>query len=127
MFSIQYDFNDDISGGIYYYRLKQVDLDGAHEFFGPIAIANGSTESNIDVFPNPVKNGNGLYVSLSSIYENVYIEIVNISGVKVYESDIIMDSPNKLHKISDLNLNVGLYIITFKYGSEQYRSKFIIN
>jgi len=36
---VEYFYNDeDVSAGMWYYRLKQVDFDGAFEFFSPIAV-----------------------------------------------------------------------------------------
>jgi hypothetical protein len=36
---VEYFYNDeDVSPGIWYYRLKQVDFDGAFEFFSPVAV-----------------------------------------------------------------------------------------
>ena len=125
--SIQYNFEDNVGNGIYYYRLKQIDLDGAYELFGPITInSDGDGESNIVLYPNPVSSGNDLYAVLSSIHTDVEVKVMNVSGLLVYSDNIIMDSPNKLFKISDLNLNKGLYFIIFKYGSKESRKKVLI-
>lgn len=56
---IDYSFMDDNPGNRQtYYLLKQVDFNGAHEYFGPVAIARGG--SGIEVrppWPNPVTEG----------------------------------------------------------------------
>lgn len=52
-----YTFTEEVSAGIYYYRLKQIDFDGSYSFSGIVTVQVGeSTPVSFDVaqnFPNP--------------------------------------------------------------------------
>jgi hypothetical protein len=54
----QYRFTDDKLNGQkhYYYRLKQVDIDGRYIFSNIILLTNKENKQNVFVFPNPVVN-----------------------------------------------------------------------
>ncbi|MEL6140434.1 MAG: T9SS type A sorting domain-containing protein [Bacteroidota bacterium] len=62
-----------------YYRLRQVDVAGTFEFFGPIAVdrTERSTAEEMIVFPNPVKDE--LYLS-ANLADDAELSILNISG-----------------------------------------------
>ena len=42
--------------GLNYYRLRQTDLDGSESLLGIIAVAFGSTQEVVQVYPNPVSS-----------------------------------------------------------------------
>lgn len=53
----QYQFIDDkLITAKYYYRLKQVDIDGRYSISSTILLLNKKTDSKVVVFPNPVVN-----------------------------------------------------------------------
>ncbi len=52
----QYQFMDDrLTLPTYYYRLKQIDVDGRHSF-SPVILLGSKNPNTVSVFPNPVKN-----------------------------------------------------------------------
>ncbi|MCB9315186.1 MAG: IPT/TIG domain-containing protein [Lewinellaceae bacterium] len=53
----QYEFMDaQPLPGLNYYRLRQTDLDGSESLLGIIAVAFGSTQEIVQVYPNPVSS-----------------------------------------------------------------------
>ncbi|MBD0401341.1 T9SS type A sorting domain-containing protein [Flammeovirga sp. EKP202] len=87
------------NASIIYYRLKQMDFDGATTIYGPSAISNADVVPELTVYPNPIRYGeklnvlsntNGfdvnLFDSTGRLYgqfstDNNYLEIPMIYGV----------------------------------------------
>ena len=66
----------------YYYRLKQIDFDGAFEYSNIISVKIGSNDFVINIYPNPHSEFATISYSLSE-NSNVEIEIVNMLGQQV--------------------------------------------
>ena len=84
-----------------YYRLKQVDLDGAYDF-SEIRLANLSQDSELSVYPNPVVIGEKL--NIAGEYNEA--KLYNINGIE------IMKFSNR-NFISTKELPKGVYYIVF--------------
>jgi trimeric autotransporter adhesin len=67
-----------------YYRIKAIDNDGKF-MYSVILLVKMSGEKNIIVYPNPVKRGESLQISLQNISANK-IEIINTTGQIVYSN-----------------------------------------
>ena len=77
--AVQYDFVDKTPArGINYYRLKQVDFDGAFEYSDIIALDFEGDKGGISIYPNPV--GTVLNVSMSETLEDVQVQLYDVSG-----------------------------------------------
>lgn len=93
------DSND--KNGIYYYRLKQIDLDG-HFSYSDVKTVKINGKSNLLVFPNPAKE----YISISTSTVNSY-RVMDGYG-KVVATIQNVDSQ---YKFDISNLNSGLYYL----------------
>lgn len=113
--------------GLNYYRLKQVDYNGQHEYSGIISTKSLFYEKFI-IMPNPAKNVLNI-VSYSNKDINTTIEIVNESGYKVYENNnVIMSSADNLAvDISKYGKGVYFVNILVVNNPTQYVFKFIKN
>ncbi len=77
--AVQYDFVDKTpTRGINYYRLKQVDFDGAFEYSNIIALDFEGDKGGVSIYPNPV--GTILNVSMSETLEDVQVQLYDVSG-----------------------------------------------
>jgi Secretion system C-terminal sorting domain len=74
-----------LPNGTYYYRLKITDKDGKVTYSNVAIVKVGSKEQLIAVYPNPVKIGESLQVSLQNITAGK-IEIINATGQVVYSN-----------------------------------------
>lgn len=87
----QYAFNDVVRASIQYYRLSQVDLNGATEMYQPIAV-QCEMNANVLVYPNPVQGqlqllnlgSNGATISISTTEgRTVYASSTNQNFVQI--------------------------------------------
>lgn len=92
--------------GVTYYRLKQIDLNGAFEYSDVKAIDNKlSKTADFTIYPNPVVN----YINVATSIENLngyQYELYNSNGVKVKTQNLLND------KVLDVNeLAPSVYIL----------------
>lgn len=113
--------------GINYYRLKQVDYDGAFEYSPIRAIhfeRNGiinTNASNVKLYPNP-NDGDIIYIDLVNWNLNSEIEIslYDISGSKQFEQLLKLNDQISFKGVLNLpgNLSPGLYFFELKGESK---------
>ncbi len=97
----------DLSGGIYYFRLKMVDLDGTFTYSKTIPVeVNCRGTASITVWPNPADNR----IIISGIPDNTQITVMDIAGrVLIKETNF----DRSVHEIAVDNLPGGIYFIQF--------------
>ncbi|KXX67315.1 hypothetical protein AVL50_28455 [Flammeovirga sp. SJP92] len=61
------------NSSIIYYRLKQIDFDGAASIYGPNAVSNSSTAPELNIYPNPIDYNEKLNILSNSDGFNVNI------------------------------------------------------
>lgn len=98
---------------MYYYRLKQMDLDGSFEF-SPVISAKVSSDKIIDigdVYPNPASNGSiNLEISTQQTSELTY-ELINALGQTILsQTETIAPGLNNI-SIATANLSNGNYFL----------------
>jgi Secretion system C-terminal sorting domain len=72
--------------GVNFYRLLMIDNDGKVTHSNVVILKFGSKEQSVSVYPNPVKKGEILQLSLQNITANK-IELINAIGQVVYSND----------------------------------------
>lgn len=109
--SQRYKYQDiSLPAGIYYYRLKQVDLDDSYHYSRVISVKI-SDKSSIRIFPNPVYD----QLTVQSEIEINSVEIINSSGAKL-QSNLV--NKNSL-QLDMRKFPSGLYII--KVNNETFK------
>lgn len=111
--SQNYEFIHNNPGqGINYYRLKQVDFNGAYENSHTVLIDHPNRKTENKIFPNPASN------SLFFIGEESTLEFINIQGQKIMDTQTSGDKAN----INISNLELGYYLIrvTNKNGETSF-------
>ncbi|MEI6021267.1 MAG: T9SS type A sorting domain-containing protein [Bacteroidota bacterium] len=103
-----------------YYRLKQVDYDGAFKLSKTVVVCNTSDFIEVNLFPNPSQG-------IVNFYSNndvaiIGLEIYNAHGVKIFTADTWIDS------IDLSTYPVGVYSLNFITNSGGIISKkFFLN
>jgi len=123
-----YQFEDrQLFQGRYYYRLRQVDFDGAFEYFHLVeVIVEGTTEIGVlAAYPNPVTDTYHMELSLPSS-EYTQISLYDLQGNRVWQAKV-KDSRagyNALH-IDVGFLQSGMYIYRLESGTRVIQGKFL--
>ena len=122
---LKYDFVDQSSlSGIVYYRLKQVDVDGAYTY-SAIRVVSILLSKQIIVYPTPANAGEDIHVVLSNLSDAipVSIELVDMLG-KIVLSYTGIGSSHLLHSGS---LSKGMYLVIVKDSFSSTTTKIVIH
>lgn len=124
---LDYSYNDTQPiSGTSYYRIKSVDFDRSTDTFPVIRMFFGDTASNVQVFPNPVVNGNlniklnfypaaGSDLLICNIYGSQILHQSLDSAIQEYQLEI----PNSSEK--------GIYFVKISSGTIHYSSTIMVH
>lgn len=118
-----YNFSHrNIPGGIHYYRLQQVDLDGASEFSKTVTIHLQKENIGFSVFPNPFLSN--VTVQLDApLNEQLEFQILNFSGQVVLEKTVEESNDSFLINLNDFPR--GVYFLRIKTNREYLMRKLV--
>ena len=96
---------------VVYYRLNQIDQDGASKIYGPIS-ANcfETTDFTATVFPNPTKDLFTLEIS-NNTAQNLSIQLIGTDGKVVYQTMQFLEAGTTILPLSSEHLNEGIYTL----------------
>lgn len=123
-----YNFTDaNIATGKYYYRLKQIDVDGSIAYSTVQQVIVGSV-SNIDVsvYPVPATNGSTVSYYLPEA-TNVQLQLYNASG-KLVNTLVNTTQTAGTHTVSlgnTLSVNAGVYLLVLHANNTTVNKLFI--
>jgi len=109
--------------GLNYYRLKQIDYDGAFEYSKVIVIEYESSGKNIQVFPNPSSSLINIQIDNPS-NQSMKIKITDNIGRIIWESSLLEDNLNWTKEI-EFNEN-GIYFITALIGNKVHSKRVVV-
>jgi len=119
-----YEFLDRITFiGNNYYRLKQLDFDGAFEFSNIINLKNEGEGVVVQVLPNPSPGDVNVTV-LNPNKEKMSITLYDSAGLLIWQSDLIRDLDVWKKEFNLVQKEV--YFISVQIGKETYTEKILI-
>ncbi|OJW79628.1 MAG: hypothetical protein BGO69_12935 [Bacteroidetes bacterium 46-16] len=82
-------------------------------------LGNGNTtvkniergKSDVDLFPNPVNSGEGIFIKTKAAFNSISVEIRDITGRRIYNE--ILTSRSTLYRMSGF-LKKGVYFLSIK-------------
>lgn len=117
-----------VSGKVFYYRLRMVDLDGKFKYSNVILIRTEGKITGINISPNPVISGDMVTVRFeSSARATVDFRLTDMSGrVVAKQQNSVTEGTNSV-SIANLNrLQPGMYILQMNDGEAVQTAKLII-
>lgn len=113
---ITYNFTDaSVIEGINYYRLKQYDLDGVYENFGPISIdCLEESDGYFSVFPNPSSNSFSVIINNDLLIGECILNITDEMGKSIYDKRVNVNQGINLYFIEKLEIKPGIYYISIR-------------
>lgn len=113
--------------GMSYYRLKQMDFDGAFEYSKVISVLfEGNHLSIGEFYPNPSKSGMLNIEIPYEIREKVNVQVYNAIGKKVFENELFVDGQQSL-SLDFSKFQYGTYIAKLGTYKSQVCRKFVIS
>jgi hypothetical protein len=107
--------------GVTYYRLKQTDIDGKHEYSKIISLDLNQTAVKPFVYPVPAKNK--ITLNFGSLITKARIEVFS-ADMKTVKCDNV-NGPSVTKDIDISNLSKGVYFIRYSNGSTTELLRFI--
>ena len=129
---ISYSFTDHIPlTGQSYYRLKQVDFNGQHEYSKVIAVsvgADGADALQVVLAPNPCPNGNcQISIRNAGGAQETRLELTDLSGRLLYTTTVRHDSNRTaVLPVQALQGYKGLYILSAVSGDKVVRQRVVL-
>jgi hypothetical protein len=94
-----------------YYRLKQVDLDGAVEFFNVIYANCGNVAGEPVAFPNPSNGNFTIDFSGAEMKGVVQLSIMNTEGKEISTREVKLEEGVNTYQINTLEPQPGIYYL----------------
>jgi hypothetical protein len=92
----------------------QTDFDGSFEIFTPISVNCEFDETSMSVSPNPTTGEFVVTIQTIESYDNVQLEMVDLSGRLIQIKELNIVSGNNAVQFETKGLQIGTYIINIK-------------
>lgn len=112
-----YSYTDNISNGVVYYQLRQIDYDGKETIYGPISSSCEKEENSWSIHPIPVVDKATVTVN-SKNSGNGELVIVDNNGKVILAKDIKIEKGSTIYEVDASRYSKGVYMIYLKgvYG-----------
>ena len=122
-------YHQDPALGINYYRLNQVDFDGAETKHQIVQVYNNSVHDGmtVTVYPNPTTSQEmGVRIVSGDDHTPYTFTLVNMDGKVMLEKEISASLNLDQKLMQNLNLKSGIYIATFRQGDKISTKRVVI-
>jgi hypothetical protein len=107
--------------GVVYYRLRQVDVDGSEEVYGPISSTCKQSQNSFSVFPNPASKSFTVQVYTSEDIGKAQIEIYDYRGKLVLKREVNLTNGEQTVSFQNENLPKGIYLIRLANTQQEFK------
>lgn len=115
--------------GVNYYRLRQVDLNGVEQIYGPISTSCSGNENNsMTVYPNPNNGAFTVEISSTKNHTGAQLVLTDMIGRTVVSQMVNITAGTNQIMISNGDLQMGTYMVTVHgIDSELKPVKVVVN
>ena len=106
---------DENSSNNAYYRLTQIDFDGALKVYDPIFVGCNENESFIKTYPNPSDASFQVLVNDKSLIGNATIQLIDTKGTVVSMKEVEIIEGTNLFYLSE-SVTPGIYYLSITNG-----------
>jgi hypothetical protein len=103
--------------GYNYYRLKQVDVDGAFTY-SEIIVVKQEGQSDVSIYPNP--NNGSFTIVMADVGQTCKVDIIDVQGRTVYSGSVTTD------RIEVTHLAAGMYIARISMKGAHFVKKVLV-
>lgn len=123
--TVYYIMDEAPAPGLNYYRMKQVDRDGAYEWFKTVVLDNSSTAARLlHVYPNPVPPMATLNVTLAEAGTPDQVSMVSMTG---QETLLKWEQPDSQHiQLVPGQIPAGTYVLKVQQGGKLHNVRFMV-
>jgi len=119
-YNIDYSIADtDPFGGISYYRVVQVDNNGAEKIYGPISVSCLDRENGMVVFPNPTQGKFTVEISTEEDLRDSQLVITDLTGKIISTRNINVLQGKTQAIFENQELQLGTYIVQLISGNQR--------
>lgn len=101
-------------GGVRYYRLRQIDVDGEENFYGPKVLSfsgSATAEARMEAYPNPFQNEVRLTVQSTAAGKG-QLQLLDLTGRVVLQRNVELTSGTNDLELQDLSgVQSGTYLL----------------
>jgi hypothetical protein len=118
----RYQYNHSFSNsGNLYYRIKEIDIDGAYIYSNVVLLRGKTTDQSFIIYPNPAKDY--LQVSLTGTLNGKYrMEMFDVTGRRLLSKE----SYNNTEEINTSSLQDGTYLLKLSYNGDAKTQKILV-
>ncbi len=121
---INYNYFDAHKAALTYYRLKQVDFDGAFAYSDTRVAKQDISKETFSVLPNPVSDQlNIRFLSLGT--GEVQLNLMDVNGKIIIEKNVRVNEGEGLETIDASTLPQGVYFLEMRQGEMRRTEKII--
>lgn len=97
------------ANGTIYYRLRQVDFNGASRTYSPVSLDCGQSAALVNVFPNP--NNGEFALSINGLSGQIAVSLASSEG-RIISQQEVAGTGSGLVQFSETELKAGIYFVT---------------
>ncbi len=123
-----YYFTDtNLNSNLYYYQLRQIDVNGTITFSQVISIKTKiAIDNSVSVYPNPVNDYLNIFFNNDEV-ENVTVKLFNLQGKRVYSKTFNNNGAKTIHINTDEFKPIkGCYLLSIQFDDKSFSKKIII-
>jgi len=112
--SIDYSLIDEqLFGGVSYYRLKQYDVNGDSEEYGPLSVVCDGEKDFVSVYPNPSNDVFTVEINSSKDICDLQINLLDYTGRIVKQRPVQVSSGTNQFQFNISHFANGVYLLQF--------------